>query len=99
MDALLKIKTVKSGLTESFTIPLKTNPIKGYKWFVDCDHYLLNLVDQSFRNSTEAIGDEGFSVFIFAPKKLGKTSISFIYRKPAENIIADTRIFHVVISP
>jgi predicted secreted protein len=94
----VKIKTVKSRLTESFTIPLKTNPTKGQKWFVDYDHDFLNLEDQSFENSSESIGNEGFSIFIFTPKKLGETSISFIYRKPWENIVADTRIFHVAIS-
>ncbi|MDD1752528.1 MAG: protease inhibitor I42 family protein [Methanotrichaceae archaeon] len=85
----VRIKTVQSRLMESFTIPLKTNPTTGYKWFVDYDYDLLDL---SFENSS------GFSTFIFTPRKLGETSISFIYRKPWENIVADTRIFHVVIS-
>ncbi|MDD1758054.1 MAG: protease inhibitor I42 family protein [Methanotrichaceae archaeon] len=91
----VKIKTVKSRLTESFTIPLKTNPNTGYKWFTDYDYDLLNLENQSFENGS---GDEGFSVFNFTPKKLGETSISFVYRKPWENIVANTRIFHAVIS-
>lgn len=94
----VKIKTVQSRLTESFNIPLKTNPTTGYKWFVDYDHDLLDLEDQTFENSSESIGNEGFSVFNFTPKKLGETSISFIYKKPWENIVADTRTFHVLIS-
>jgi len=93
-----RMETIKARLNEPFTIELNSNPTTGYNWYADYDYHLLNLEDERFeKEPTKALGAGGRSVFIFKPLKPGKTTVSLVYRRPWENIVADTRTYHVEI--
>ncbi len=97
-----RMETIKARLNEPFTITLDSNPTTGYKWYADYDYYLLSLEDERFEKepseALEALGAGGRSVFVFKPLKPGKTTVSLVYRRPWENIVADARTYHVEIS-
>jgi predicted secreted protein len=90
---------IAARLKEPFAISLEANPTTGYKWYADYDSYLLSLENESYeRGPSEAIGAGGTTVFTFIPEKPGKTTISMVYRRPWENIMADVRTFQVEIA-
>jgi predicted secreted protein len=93
---------IRARLNEPFTITLDSNPTTGYKWYADYDYYLLSLEDERFEKETSetlaALGAGGRSVFTFKPLKPGKTTVSLVYRRPWENIVADARTYHIEIS-
>ncbi len=94
-----RMELIRARLNEPFTIALKSNPTTGYKWYADYDYYLLNLQEERYdREPTEALGAGGSSVFVFLPLKTGKTTISLVYKRPWENIVADTKTFYVEIT-
>jgi predicted secreted protein/nitrous oxidase accessory protein NosD len=90
---------IAARLKEPFTISLEANPTTGYKWYANYDSYLLSLENESYENGpSEAIGAGGTTVFTFLPERPGKTTISMVYRRPWENIMADVRAFQVEIA-
>ncbi|HSD57496.1 MAG TPA: protease inhibitor I42 family protein [Methanotrichaceae archaeon] len=99
-----RMELIKARLNEPFTITLDSNPTTGYKWYADYDYYLLSLEGERFEKepsealeALEALGAGGRSVFVFKPLKPGKTTVSLVYRRPWENIVADARTYHVEI--
>jgi predicted secreted protein len=96
-----KVELIHAKVNEPFTISLPANPTTGYQWNADYDYVLLKQESAQFeRASTETVrvGAGGTSVFVFTPIKPGKSTIYFVYKRSWENIVADTRAFHVEIS-
>ncbi|MDM7940258.1 MAG: protease inhibitor I42 family protein [Methanothrix sp.] len=95
----IEMELIRARVNEPFTISLPANPTTAYEWNADYDYYLLNLTSSQFeRTPTRAIGAGGTSVFVFTPLRPGKTTIYFVYKRSWENIVADTRMFHVEIT-
>lgn len=95
-----RLERIVARIDEPFTIVLNSNPTTGYKWFPDYDYYLLSLDGETYeKDSSDRIGAGGRSVFTFRPLKSGKTTISLVYRRPWENIVAEVRTYHVEIQP
>ncbi|MCX6676815.1 MAG: protease inhibitor I42 family protein [Methanothrix sp.] len=96
-----KMELIRAKVNEPFTIALPANPTTGYEWKADYDYVLLKEESAQFeRASTETVRVDsgGTSVFVFMPIKPGKSTIYFVYKRSWENIVADTRAFHVEIS-
>lgn len=90
---------IRARLKEPFTISLEANPTTGYKWYADYDYYLLSLESESYeKGPSEAIGAGGMTVLTFIPTKPGKTTISIVYKRPWENIMAGVKTFQVEIT-
>ncbi len=98
-----RMELISAKINEPFTIALNSNPTTGFKWYADYDYYLLSLEDERFEKepseASEALGAGGRSIFVFKPLKTSMTTISMIYRRPWENIVADTRTFYIEILP
>ena len=92
------IDLILAKLNQPFTISLPANPTTAYQWFVDYDYYLLRLDLERFEKSSPAIGSGGNSIFVFSPQRPGKTTISLVYRRPWDNIVADVASFRVEIT-
>ncbi|NPV63207.1 MAG: hypothetical protein HPY61_11375 [Methanotrichaceae archaeon] len=91
-----KMDKINARVNEPFTIRLRANPTTGYQWYADYDYYLLSLEAEDFeRGSSAALGASGTYVLAFKPLRPGKTTISLVYRRPWENIVADTRTYLV----
>lgn len=94
-----EMQLIQARVNESFTISLPANPTTGYAWTADYDYVLLEQGRAEFEKSPSgALGSGGTSVFVFTPLKPGKTTIYFVYKRSWENIVADTRAFHVDIA-
>jgi len=96
-----KVELIRARVGEPFTISLPANPTTGYEWNVDYDYVLLKQESDQFEEATpvaKRVGAGGTSAFIFLPMKPGKSTIYFVYKRSWENIVADTRAFHVEIS-
>ena len=96
-----KVELIRARVNESFTISLPANPTTGYEWKADYDYILLKQESAQFEGAasgTKRVGAGGTSVFVFQPIKPGKSTIYFVYKRSWENIVADTRAFHVEIS-
>ena len=92
---------IRARVGEPFTIALPSNPTTGYTWTMDYDNVLLRAEDAEFQPSASnsiRLGAGGTFVFAFTPLRIGKTTISFVYKRPWENIVADTRAFYVEIT-
>jgi predicted secreted protein len=95
-----KMELIRAKQNEPFDISLQTNPTTGYKWYADYYYNFLRLDSERFeKGSSDELGSGGISIFAFMPLKPGKATISFVYRRPWENIVADVRTFQVEISP
>ena len=95
------IELIRARVNEPFTISLPANPTTGYEWKADYDYVLLKQESAEFERATtetKRVGSGGTSVFVFLPIKPGKSTIYFVYKRSWENIVADTRAFHVEIS-
>jgi predicted secreted protein len=93
-----KVQLIRAKVGQPFTISLPANPTTAYEWKPDYDYYLLELTNSEFeKGPSEAIGAGGTSVFVFNPIRPGKTTIAFVYKRSWENIVADTRTYHVEI--
>lgn len=93
------MENIRARLKEPFKISLEANPTTGYKWYADYDYYLLSLENESYeKGPSEAIGAGGMTVFTFIPTKSGKTTISMVYRRPWENIVANVKTFQVEVT-
>jgi len=96
-----KVELIRARVNEPFTISLSANPTTGYEWKADYDYVLLKQESAQFEGAaseTKRVGAGGTSVFVFLPIKPGKSTIYFVYKRSWENIVADTRAFHVEIS-
>ena len=95
------VELIRARVNEPFTISLPANPTTGYEWKADYDYVLLKQENAEFERATtetKRVGSGGTSVFVFLPIKPGKSTIYFVYKRSWENIVADTRAFHVEIS-
>ena len=95
------VELIRARVNEPFTISLPANPTTGYEWKADYDYVLLKQESAQFEGAaseTKRVGAGGTSVFVFLPIKPGKSTIYFVYKRSWENIVADTRAFHVEIS-
>ena len=95
------IELIRAKVNEPFTISLPANPTTGYEWKADYDYVLLKQESAEFERATtetKRVGSGGTSVFVFMPIKPGKSTIYFVYKRSWENIVADTRVFHVDVS-
>ncbi len=95
------VELILAKVNEPFTISLPANPTTGYEWKADYDYVLLKQESAEFERATtetKRVGSGGTSVFVFLPIKPGKSTIYFVYKRSWENIVADTRAFHVEIS-
>jgi predicted secreted protein len=95
------VELIRARVNEPFTISLPANPTTGYEWKVDYDYVLLKQESAEFERTyveTKRMGAGGTSVFVFLPIKPGKSTIYFVYKRSWENIVADTRAFHVDVS-
>ncbi len=96
-----EVELIRARVNEPFTISLPSNPTTGYEWKADYDYVMLKQESAQFdraASGTKRVGAGGTSVFAFLPIKLGKSTIYFVYKRSWENIVADTRAFHVEIS-
>jgi predicted secreted protein len=97
-----KVELIHARVGEPFTISLPSNPTTGYSWTVDYDYVLLKQGTEEFEDAIASqnsmrVGAGGTQVFQFTPISTGKTTIYFVYKRSWENIVADTRSFHVEI--
>jgi predicted secreted protein len=95
------VELIRARVNEPFTISLPANPTTGYEWKADYDYVLLKQESAEFERATtetKRVGAGGTSVFVFLPIKPGKSTIYFVYKRSWENIVADTRAFHVDVS-
>lgn len=93
-----KAGLIQANVGEPFTITLPSNPSTGYTWTFDYDYVLLKAEQAEFEQTPARsirIGSGGSSVFIFTPIAPGKTTIRFVYKRPWENIVAETRTYYV----
>lgn len=93
-----RLERIRARINEPFTIELNSNPTTGYKWYADYDYHLLSLEGEKYeKDASELIGAGGRSIFTFKPLKAGRSSISLVYRRPWENIVAEVRAYQVEI--
>jgi predicted secreted protein len=98
-EAETRIELIRSRVGEPFTIALPANPATAFAWSADYNYHLLGLESNRLEKEfEEQLGAGGISVFVFKPLKAGRTTISFVYKRPWENIVADTRTFQVDIA-
>jgi len=89
-----KMDRIEARVDQPFEIRLQSNPTTGYQWFADYDYLLLSLESQDFeRGESDALGASGTAILVFRPLFPGKTKVSLVYRRPWENIVADTRTY------
>jgi len=96
-----KTELIRASVGEPFTVSLPSNPSTGYTWTIDYDYALLRAEEANFEQTpTQSIrvGAGGSSAFVFTPIGPGKTTIRFVYKRPWENIVAETRAYYVEIS-
>jgi predicted secreted protein len=94
-----KMELIRAKQSEPFNISLQANPTTGYKWYADYDYNFLRLDSERFeKEPSDELGSGGISIFAFLPLKPGKATISLVYKRPWENIVADVRTFQVEIS-
>lgn len=94
-----RMELIRAKVGEPFTIALPANPSTGYQWTADYDYYLLSLNSSQFeKGSSERLGLDGESVFVFKPLRPGKSTIYLVYKRTWENIAADVRTIHVEVT-
>ncbi len=95
-----RMELIRAKVGEPFTITLPANPSIGYQWNANYDYYQVSLDSSQFeKGPSEGVGAGGESVFVFKPLRPGKTTISMVYKRPWENIVADVRTIHVEVAP
>jgi predicted secreted protein len=91
--------TIRAKLNQPFNITLDSNPTTGYSWTVDFDSRFLKQENESYIGSQPGlIGSGGQQLFTFTPIRAGNTTVSAVYKRPWENIVADERTFHIIVS-
>ena len=95
-----RLELIRTKAGELFTISLHSCQNSAFEWSADYDYYFLTLEKSQFeKNDTLGFGSEGISVFFFKPLKVGKTTVTFVCKRPWENIVSDVRSFHIDIEP
>lgn len=90
---------IQAKLNRPFNITFNSNPTTGYIWTIDFDSRFLNKTNEGYVSSQPgAIGGGGQQFFVFTPIRVGKTTVSAVYKRPWENIAADERTFDIIIS-
>lgn len=98
-ETLVETNTIQAKLNQPFNITLDSNPTTGYSWTVDFDSYFLTQEKESYvRSRPGLVGSGGQQIFSFTPVRIGKTTISAVYKRPWENIVADERTFSIIIT-
>ena len=85
-------KTISVGVNQEFIIALDSNPTTGYDWEESHDAAMLKLVEKKYRPDEKAGGTQYFQ---FKTLKTGKTSITFAYKRPWEEDIAEQKAFNI----
>ena len=91
-------KTISVGVNQEFIIALDANPTTGYDWEESHDAAMLKLVEKKYRPDEKAaglVGAGGTQYFQFKALKVGKTSITFAYKRPWEEDIAEQKAFNI----
>jgi predicted secreted protein len=90
---------IQTKLNQTLNITLDSNPTTGYGWTVDFDSLYLTLENESYIGSRPGlVGSGGQQIFIFTPIRVGNTTISAVYKRPWENIVADEKVFSIIIA-
>jgi predicted secreted protein len=90
---------IQAKLSRPFNISFDSNPTTGYIWTVDFDSRFLNVSEKPYMPSQPGlIGSGGQQIFAFTPIRVGKTTVSAVYKRSWENIAADERTFNIIIS-
>ena len=91
-------KTISVGVNQDFIIALDSNPTTGYDWEESHDAAMVKLVEKKYRPDEKAaglVGAGGTQYFQFKALKVGKTSITFAYKRPWEEDIAEQKAFNI----
>jgi predicted secreted protein len=98
-EKLEETNTIQARLNQPFNITLESNPTTGYSWTVDFDSHFLTQENEGYvRSRPGLVGSGGQQIFTFTPIRIGKTTISAVYKRPWENIVADEKTFSIIIT-
>jgi predicted secreted protein len=98
-EKLEAMNTIQAKLNQPFNITLDSNPTTGYSWTVDYDSQFLTQENETYSRSRPGlVGSGGQKIFTFTPIRIGKTTISAVYKRSWENIVADERTFSIIIT-
>lgn len=92
------IQTIEARVGEEFTIALDANPSTGYTWQADFDQGLVRLKASEFRQAAAKpgmVGVGGEQRFTFVALKAGSARITFVYKRPWEEGVAQRKVFTV----
>jgi predicted secreted protein len=96
-EKLEETNTIQARLNQPFNITLESNPTTGYSWTVDFDSHFLTQENEDYVLSHPGlVGSGGQQIFTFTPIRIGKTTISAVYKRPWENIVADEKTFSII---
>ena len=68
-----------------FEVPLNANFTTGYRWVVEYDNTLLELIDERYEVESDLIGGPGRQVFVFRALSVGSAQLEFSYKRPWED--------------
>jgi len=92
-------EAIQASLNSTFDITLDSNPSTGYSWQAEYDETYLELVDQTFQVSSEALGAPGKEVFTFRALNGGETRVTMEYKRPWEATALKSEVFKVKVNP
>ena len=90
-------QTINVRVNRQFVIALESNPTTGYRWEVEFDHSLLELVESKFvpAGPGHVIGAGGEERFTFRALGPGETLLTLTYRRPWEEKPVAEKVFAV----
>ncbi len=94
-------KTISIKIEQEFIIALDSNPTTPYDWKGSYDESMLKLVESKYEPGKQAkqglVGAGGTQYFRFKASKTGRTEITFVYKRPWEELTPQdvTRVFTV----
>jgi inhibitor of cysteine peptidase len=92
-------KVISAQVNKPFTIVLESNPTTGYSWQAEFDPEYLKLSQSRYeRPSSSLLGAGGRQVFVFVPRRSGKTVIEMRYKRKWEPAPVKVKRFAVVVS-
>ena len=98
-EKLEETNTIQARLNQPFNITLESNPTTGHSWTVDFDSHFLTQENAGYVGSRPGlVGSGGQQIFTFRPIRIGKTTLSAVYKRPWENIVADEKTFSIIIA-
>ena len=83
-------KLIETGVGETFSIELESNPTTGYQWQEKIDRGKVELIDRQFELPSKAFGAAGKEVLTFKSLSEGDSVIQLDYRCPWEDDTAET---------